>query len=241
MPLPGYDETLDRFGLGKLKSRVDLHFTKSGDIAITRDGDFQMEDTQFNALFRFVEGWRRIQSTFNYLFSPMLRASLQLEELSKTRAQDMGPSLIMNPKDYHAVTDSILECQSVSSVLSGAILVVFDSLLQRLKKDLNASDGEWELSGTKINNHSIGVIFAAATANFRHYDEWACAKKPKSQQLPSMEVLCEVLSLPVLTAHGFPTIRTNVCGDVLMRISHGSVDILHQITFGYAKALSKYP
>ncbi|MDY7545499.1 hypothetical protein QN360_08755 [Glaciimonas sp. CA11.2] len=239
MSLPGYDETLTRFCLGKLKAGVDLQLTKSGDIALTRDGDLQAGNTQINALFRLVERWRQSESTVSDLFAPMLRASQQLEELSKTRALDKGPSLSMNPKDYHDVTESILEYQSVSSVLAGSILLVLNNLLQRLKKDLNASDDEWKLAGTKINNNSIGVIFTAAAANFRHHDEWACAKRPNTQQLQSMEVLCKGLNLPVLT-HGFPTIRTNVCGQILMSLSHGSVDHLHQITFEYAKALSKY-
>jgi hypothetical protein len=219
MPLPGYAETLNRFCLGKLKCRVDLHLSKSGDIASTRDGDLQMGDTQTNALFRFVERWRQSESTVNDLFSPMLRASQQLAELSKARTQDKGPSLSMNPNAYHAVTESILEYQSVSSVLSGAILVVLNNLLQRFKNDMRQTSDDWKLSGTKINNHSIGVIFTDAAANFRHYDEWARSKKPNPQQL----VLCDLLNLPVLTTHGSPTICTNVCGDVLMSISHGAL------------------
>ena len=241
MPLPGYDETLSRFGLVKLKCHADLQLTKSGNIAVTLDGHLQMGDTQINALFRLVERWRQSESTINDLFSSMLRASQQLQELSKARAEDKGPSLSMNPKEFHAVTDSILECESVSSVLSGSILVVFNNLLQRFKKDLDTSEDEWKSSGTKINNHSIGVIFtAAAAANFRHYDEWACAKTPDARQRESMEVLCDLLNWPLLTAYDFPSIRSNVCGDVLMNISRASVDNLHQITFDYAKALSKY-
>ena len=240
MPLKGYDETLARFQLEKLKSRIDLQLTKSGDIAITRDGDLQMGNTQSNAMFRLVERWRQSESTINELFSPMLRTSRQLEELSKARELGGGPSLGQDPEAYHEVTNTILECQSVSSVLAGSIFVVLNNLLQRFKQDLNVSDDEWKLASPTIKSFSIGEIFSAAAANFRHYDEWASAKTPKGNQIVSMEVLCGLLDCHVQTARGFPTIRTNICGSILMMISNGSVDYLHQITFDYAKALSKY-
>lgn len=240
MSLPGYNETLKRFGLGELKAGLDIQLTKDGDIAMTRDGDIQMGNIQFNALFRLVERWRRSESTINDLFNPMIRAARQLDELSAARKQDVGPHLHLHHEAYHEVTESILEYESISSVLAGSIFVVLNNLLQRFRLDLNVSDAEWKSSGTMINNYSIGEIFSAAAANFRHHDEWASTKTLKKIQIDSMEVLCGLLSCPVLTLHGFPTIRTNVCGDILKNISHGSADRLNQITFEYAKALSKY-
>jgi hypothetical protein len=240
MPLEEYDKTLVRFQLEKLKNSVDLQLTKSGDIAITRDGDLQMGDVQSNAMFRLVERWRQSESTINELFGPMLRASRQLEELTKARELGESPSLGQDPKAYHHVTEAIIEYQSLSSVLAGSIFVVANNFLQRFKKDLNASCDEWKLAVPQINNFSIGEIFSAAAANFRHYDEWARTKVPNEKQLAKMTVLCGLLAFPVQTKHGFPTIRTNVCGSVLMMVSEGSVDHFHQITFDYAKALGKY-
>jgi hypothetical protein len=69
MSLPGFDETLIRFGLEALKSRVDLQVSKSDDIAVTRDGILQMGNAQVNGLFRLVERWRRSESTISDLFS----------------------------------------------------------------------------------------------------------------------------------------------------------------------------
>ena len=127
-------------------------------------------------------------------------------------------------------------------MLAGSIFVVLNNLLQRFKQDLNVSDNEWKSASPTIKGFSIGEIFAAAAANFRHYDEWARVKikSPSEQQMSSMKVLCGLLDCSVLTDRGFPTIRTNECGSILMMVSNGSVDYLHQITFDYAKALSKY-
>ena len=196
MSLPDYYETLGRFGLDELKTRVDLQLTASGDIAVTRDGDLQMGNTRVNALFRLVERWRQSDSTINELFRPMLRAARQLDELQMARANDEGPSLRLNPKAYHEVTGSILECQSVSATLAGAVFVVLNNLLQRFRLDLGASDDDWSAAGTMINTYSVGEIIASAAANFRHCDEWASSKTPTRTQRRSMDVLCGLLKVP---------------------------------------------
>ena len=87
---------------------------------------------------------------------------------------------------------------------------------------------------------SIGEIYQAAAANFRHYDEWASTKNLTKQQLESMSVLCGLLGCPVSSAKGYRSIRTNVCDQVLLKVSKESVDNLHEITFDYAKKLANY-
>lgn len=236
MSVPEYLKTLDRFGLAELKCGGDLQL-KNDCIALTADRSLQFGNTRFNALFRLVERWRLNQPTLNELFSSMLLTSQRLEEVLKTRAQGIGPSISINPTAFHEETESIGDYESGSSVFAGSILVVLSNLLQRFKKDLNASDDPWKSAGSKINGYSIGVIFTAAAANFRHHDEWAQTQVPSKQQLASMEVLCAILERPLMTA-GFPTIRTNVCREIIIKVSGGSVDRLHQITFEYAKALS---
>ncbi len=240
MALEEYEKTLARFQLEKLNTKVDLRLNKNGNIEKTRDGDLQFGNTQMNAMFRLVERWRHSESTINELFFPMLRAVKQLENLEKERKQGTSPSLSQDPIAYHRATEAIIEYQSVSSVLAGSIFVVANNLLQRFRMDLNASWDEWKSAIPKINNFSIGEIYSAAAANFRHYDEWAISKKPDQKQLPSMTVLCGLLDYPVQTKHGFSTIRTNVCGSILMMVSEGSIDGFHQKTFDYVKALAKY-
>lgn len=241
MPLQDYDQTLTRFGLESLKSGLDLQVTKGGDIAITRDGDLQLGNSRTNGMFRFIERWRQSEAAIAELFGPMKRAAEKLETLSSARENGSGPSLSRNPKEYHEATDSIVEAQLVSATLAGAIAVIQHNLLVRLKLDLNASEDEWRKASPVFGGYSLGEIFSAAAANFRHYDEWASTKSPTVKQLASMKVLCSLLNVPVLTAHGHPSIRTNVCGEVLMLVSRGSIDSLHQLTVGYAKSLAKHP
>lgn len=240
MPLQEFDLTLSRFGLEKLKNGLDLQLTKNGNIAVTRDGDFQLGNTQKNALFRLVERWRHSESTIAELFGPMVRTARTLEALSGARERGEGPSLIQDPRTYHEETEAIVESQLMSSTLAGSIFVILNNLLQRLRLDLNASSDDWHLSMPAISNFSVGEIFAAAAANFRHYDEWAATKVLDEKQKNHMKILCGLLNTPVLTEQGFPAIRTNVCGDVLMLITRGSIDTLHKVTFDYAKSLAKY-
>lgn len=241
MPLTGYLETLSRFGLEKLHGTLDLQLTKGGDIAVTRDGHLQFGDTQGNALFRLIERWRHSETVINELFGPMLRSARQFEELSGARARDQGPSLGRDPKAYHEVTDAIVESRLIAGTLAGSIAIIMHSLLMRFKLDLNASDADWEAAPPLNQGFSLGQVFTAAAANFRHYDEWAAAKKVLTkQQEINMNVLCGVLSLPLTNQHGYPTLRENVCGDVLMKITNGSIDDLHAMIFQYAKTLAKF-
>jgi hypothetical protein len=240
MPPQDFDQTLARFGLESLKSGLDLQITKGGDIAVTRDGNLQLGNSRTNGMFRFIERWRQSESAIEELFGPMERAAEKLESLSSARENGTGPSLSRNPQEYHEATDAIVEAQLVSATLAGAIAVIQHNLLIRLKLDLNASEDEWRKASPAFGGHSLGEIFSAAAANFRHYDEWASTKSPTSQQLVSMKVLCSLLNLPVHTAHGHPSIRTNVCGRVLMLLSRGSIDTLHQLTVEYAKSLAKH-
>lgn len=89
----------------------------------------------------------------------------------------------------------------------------------------------------KIEGYSVGVVFAAAAANFRHHDEWARAMKIDDRQRTSMEPLCAILGKDLWT-QGRPTLRTNVCREVLLKVSKGSTDRLYRLMFEYAKALA---
>lgn len=239
MPRQNFDQTLSRFGLEKLKRGLDLQVTKGGDIAITRDGDLQLGGAQQNGLYRFVERWRHSEEVISELFLPMVKAAERLQALEAQRTNDTAPTP-REPSLYEEYIESVSEAHLTSSTLGGAIAVIIHNLLMRLKKDVNASEADWKNTGPKFDGHSVGEIFHAAAANFRHYDEWAASSSPSPPQLDSMTVLCALLKEPVLTVHGHRTIRSNVCGSVLMRLSGGSIDELHRITIQYAKSLSKH-
>ncbi|HEY2683759.1 MAG TPA: hypothetical protein VGI93_09645 [Steroidobacteraceae bacterium] len=241
MPLPDYDETLMRYGLTGLRARADIQVTDSGDIAVTRDGDLQMGDRQTNALFRLVERWRWNEPTVRELFDMILNSARQLDDLNEARADNKGPVLHIDPKAFHEISDLILEYQSITSVLAGSIFVVLNNLLQRFRQDLDAEESEWRAAHPIFESYSLGQIVSSAAANFRHSDEWASVKSPTMVQRQSMEVICGLLKRPVQMQKGYPTIRSNVCGSILITISESSFDRLNQLVFDFAKALAKYP
>jgi len=83
----------------------------------------------------------------------------------------------------------------------------------------------------------VGAVFAAAAVNFRHHDEWPRATRIDERQRTAMEPLCAILGKD-LWAQGRPTLRTNVCREVLVKISEGSTERLSCLMFDYAKALA---
>ncbi len=240
MPPQKFDQTLSRFGLERLTNGLDLQLTPSGDIALTRDGDLQLGNRSTNGLFRFIERWRQSESAITELFTPMAREAIKFNNLSRSRERGEYPTLSLNPQAYHETTDSIIEAQLVASTLAGSIAVISNNLLQRLKQDIDASNEEWRHAEPIFSGFSLGEIFAAAASNFRHYDEWASTQSPTKQQQISMNVICGILNVPVQTEKGFPTIRTNKCESILMLISEGNIETLHQLTVKYAKSLAKY-
>jgi hypothetical protein len=239
MTQPAYEETLKRFELEWLRQNLDLRLTERGDIALTGDGDPALGDRKSNALFRLVQRWRQSKSTLDDLFAPMARAHRMLDELTTDRNAGRGPALWEAPAAYHEVTDQILEYESISSILAGAVFVVLNNLLQRFRLDLGASLADWAAAAPVFHGHSLGEVVAAAAANFRHHDEWASTEAPTNTQKASMAVLAHLLDQPVLTERGCPTIRSNVCGPVLWKISGGSEDRLDEAIFAYAKPLAR--
>jgi hypothetical protein len=93
MPPQGFDQTLSQFGLENLKYGLDLQLTKSGDIALTRDGDLQLGKPRANGMFRFIERWRQSESAITELFGPMAKAATKLESLSSARERGAASSV----------------------------------------------------------------------------------------------------------------------------------------------------
>lgn len=175
MPIPEYLQTLDRFDLGWMRKGGDLQI-KNGDIALTLDGDFQLGDSRFNSLFRLVERWRHNQQTLDILYASMLGASDSLDNMREARESGNSALLSQNPAAYHQENAEIIGYESASSVYAGSIVIVINNMLQRFRKDLGASEGDWKSGGPMFSTYSAGSIMAAAANNFRHHDVWARSK-----------------------------------------------------------------
>lgn len=239
MKLIDYQVALNRFGLQRLSEAgvIDLAIDAKGDLAMTRDFDLQAGDTKHSALFRLIERWRASQPTIDALFCSLSQAEGQKLNLIATRQQI---SLSKNARDFHAVSEGVKGSDHAAGAVGGALAVLLDNLLMRLKLDLGAQESEWKTAGPSYAGQSLGQTMNAAAANFRHYDEWASSSKPTTQQLKSLKVLCPILGLPEPDPNGLGKIRKNVCGDVFQKITGGSVDKLHEDIFFFAKALAKF-
>ncbi len=242
MTISGYDETLVRYGLEALKNGVDLQVDANGNIALTDDFQLLAGDPRHNAMFRFVERWRASKTVIEKLFALTVEASTARNAAAARMNASLDLSSLAGVKVLQEAYELREQEDVNSSTVAGSIAVLVHNLLMRLKQDLKAPDTQWKSSGTFVKGFSVGVIFAAAAANFRHYDEWAKVQGQLSeQQKGSMVILSGLLDVPLKQANGRPTITENVCDDVLMAVTQGDVDELHDKLFEFAKALASFP
>jgi hypothetical protein len=237
MPIPDYLETLARFDLEKLKAGADLCLDANGDIAITRDGYLQMGNTTVNAMFRLVEKWRATHETAMVLFAEISKAN----NLTATMVEAAQHQLVLSQtRQYLEAQEQIGAVKEVSATLAGTVFVTLNNTLQRFRKDIAASSQAWESRGPLVHGRSIGAIASAASANFRHYDEWAATPVPTRQQLESMEVICGVICCDAVDHRGHRTLRTNVCDQLLAAVCGGSLEALDDRTFEFCKAIADF-
>lgn len=240
MVIPDYFETLSRFGLQRLNSgEADLILDGNGNIAVTRDGNFQMGDTPVNAMFRLVDRWRVTDQATRVLLLQIKDA----ESLASAMTKETAGLLAIEPKHYMETQERIEAVKEMAATFAGAVFVTLDNSLQRFREDIgiSKSDAKWASSGPLIQQHSIGEIASAASNNFRHYDEWAATSCPDAQQLRSMRVLAKVLGCSAVdqgVVH--PTLRANVCDRMLALVCGGSPDVLAERMFEYCKAIAGF-
>lgn len=181
MVIPDYLETLSRFGLQRL-SEADLVLDAAGNIAVTRDGSWQMGVTAVNAMFRLVDRWRVTDQATRALFLQIKDA----ESLASTMAAETAGLLTGGEAKLYMETQERIEAvKEMAASFAGTVFVILNNTLQRFRGDMGIekSDPKWTSSGRLIQDHSIGVIASAAAANFRHYDEWAATcTQPRDTQ-----------------------------------------------------------
>jgi hypothetical protein len=238
--IPDYLETLSRFGLQRLNSgEADSILDAAGNIAVTRDGDFQVGGAAVNAMFRLVERWRVIDQATRALFLQIKNA----ESLASAMTADTAGQLTLGKvKLYLETQEQVAAVKEMVASFAGTVFVTLNNTLQRFREDIgiNESDAKWTSSGRLIQEHSIGEIASAASAKFRHYDEWAATSTPTTQQLRSMRVIAKVLGYDATDQRGHPTLRANVCDRMLAPVCGGSPDSLTERMFEYCKAIAGF-
>lgn len=239
MLIPDYLETLSRFGLERLKSgEADCILNAAGNITVTRDGDWQMGDTPVNAMFRLIDRWRVTDQATRALFLQINEA----ENLASAMTAETAGLLTLEPKRYMETQERVAAVKEMAATFAGTIFVILNNTLQRFREDtgIKESDAKWTSSGRLIQEHSIGEIASAASANFRHYDEWAATGSPDARQLRSMKVLAKVLGCAAVDQTGHPTLRANVCDRMLAPVCGGSPDALAERMFEYCKVIAGF-
>jgi hypothetical protein len=196
-----------------------------------------MGDTPVNAMFRLVERWRATHETTVVLFAEISKAENLLATMVKVAQEQLE---LGHTRQYLETQEKIGAVREVSTTLAGTIFVTLNSTLQRFRKDIAAPSEAWESRSPLVHGRSIGAIASAASANFRHYDEWAATPVPTGQQLESMRVICSVVGCDVMDQHGHRTLRTNVCDQLLTAVCGGSLETLDNRTFEFCKAIANY-
>lgn len=235
MRIANYDQTLSKFGLEKLKTRVDLCLDSHGNMATNRDGGLASGPPPVNALFRLVERWRVSEYTIGELFNAWQQTKLELSNLESVHNRS---SLTIGPRRYMTEVESIGELQENCGILAGAIFVSLSNLLQRFAKDLEIKQNS-STNCIHSQNEFYAVVISAAN-NFRHYDEWAALSESKGKPKRSIDPLCDFLGIPKGPPDARPSITTNVCSPVLEKLSNGSADTLHTALFEFAKNAANY-
>jgi hypothetical protein len=64
---PPFEEVVNRYSVELLQSPGDW-VVKDGDLAMTKSGDLMLNNAEYSAMFRLVQGWRFNTPTLKVLF-----------------------------------------------------------------------------------------------------------------------------------------------------------------------------
>lgn len=241
---PAYDQLVECYGLTMLMSPGDLQI-ENGDIAATKDGrDLKFGDTAYNALFRFVNGWRFNVPTFRLLFDLVYEAKRKQAELEERQSREFPPLhvFVRNPeavKNYHQIEDEIGAAQMAYTACAMSLLLAISGMLALFKIDVEAGS-EWQTTGPLVGGHSVGAIMEATANNFRHRDEWAMTRPPKGRQLSSIRILAAVLNEPISRDGSRHRMSRDVGHEVLGMLSERDFETLSRCIFAFTNALAEH-
>ncbi len=139
---------------------------------------------------------------------------------------------------FHTTRDELGACDFGEMACAGAIMVVLNNLLIRFKKDLDATNNDWNKGAPLIEECSFGSVVTAAANNFRHHDEWARHDAPNEKQMKSIRVIAAVLKEPIRTNGKGHPFRRNVCPELVEALSGGNCEELNRKFFAFAKNMA---
>lgn len=182
--MPSWDDFLSDFKLTDLQGGGDL-VLENGDISFARTGDLMLRDEGFSALFRFANSLRYSWPALSQAFSLMNQVDGSFPELNSGRG------------DFKDLIDTHCAQKISALVCAEGVLMTGSRLLLSLRQVLACDKNTWEEVGPKIKGHSIGRLLEAAANHIRHCEEWRLTQEPNKFQLPSIEVLANLLDKPV--------------------------------------------
>lgn len=204
-----YKNVVDTYNIKILKTVATIQISETGGPKMI-NGDFQLGDIKYNAMFRLVQKWRASAPNLSNEFSSTTKLQDQIRHY-RNEKNKIANILHSNPDKIpylHGLNDKIASCVSQIESMAGNIIMILDNLLDRFYKDLGLQNIESlnkpSNSGINlINKYTFGEIVIAAANNYRHHGEWAITNKLTKRQQKSIKVIGAILDirLPFDHAH----------------------------------------
>jgi hypothetical protein len=221
---PGYDALVDKHGLSILMQPGDFSL-RDGGLRMTEDGDIQIGDAIYSAMFRLVQAWRFSCPHLAQVFALSVEMAAQRawhdEKVERIAVETYNTYDWAEPaQDHFAPLREAFEASDAlelgQKLYAGCAMLLLDGILRRFGDDISAG-AAWRDADPKFNGISFGRFVVASANSFRHADEWAKTHPPNDQQRRSQDVLKQALAWSLMNnlAEAFD------CANALAALSDG--------------------